>query len=163
MASRTSGTPRRRRSGRIRGLIVRIPRGLWIGVALVTFLAGIAMVGVLSYWWVTFGRQIDTRLHGERDRVLPRVYARPLELYKGQALGDHQLVDRLNDLGYAERARVEKPGEFAIGRGTIILLPRDGAARGRLVRVNFQQPKPAPASAPTAPAGATGRSRCSSR
>jgi penicillin-binding protein 1B len=143
MASRTSGASRRRPAGRVRGLIVRVPRGLWIGLAVVSLLGGMATIGVLSYWWVTFGRQIDARLHGERDRVLPRVYARPLELYRGQALGDHQLVDRLNDLGYAQRARVEKAGEFAIGRGTIVLLPRDGTAKGRLVRVNFQQPKPA--------------------
>lgn len=152
MASRTSGTPRRRPAGRLPGLIVRVPRGLWIGLAVVTLVGGLATVGVLSYWWVTLGRQIDARLHGERDRVLPRVYARPLELYKGQALGDRQLVDRLNDLGYAERARVEKPGEFAIGRGTIVLLPRDGTAKGRLVRVNFQQPKRAPT--PGVPAAA---------
>ena len=152
MASRTSGAPRRRPVGRMRGLIVRVPRGLWIGLAATTLIVGMATVGVLGYWWVIFGRQIDARLHGERDRVLPRVYARPLELYKGQALGDHQLVDRLNDLGYAERARVEKPGEFAIGRGTIVLLPRDGTAKGRLVRVNFQQPKPSPT--PGVPAAA---------
>ncbi len=136
----------------MRGLIVRVPRGLWIGLAVLTLVGGLATVGALSYWWVTLGRQIDARLHGERDRVLPRVYARPLELYKGQALGDRQLVDRLNDLGYAERARVEKPGEFAIGRGTIVLLPRDGTAKGRLVRVNFQQPKRAPT--PGVPAAA---------
>ncbi|MBK5295668.1 MAG: PBP1A family penicillin-binding protein [Vicinamibacteria bacterium] len=152
MASRTSGAPRRRPVGRMRGLIVRVTRGLWIGLAATTLIVGMATVGVLGYWWVIFGRQIDVRLHGERDRVLPRVYARPLELYKGQALGDHQLVDRLNDLGYAERARVEKPGEFAIGRGTIVLLPRDGTAKGRLVRVNFQQPKPSPT--PGVPAAA---------
>ena len=118
---------------------------------MVSLLGGMAAIGVLSYWWVIFGRQIDARLHGERDRVLPRVYARPLELYRGQALGDHQLVDRLNDLGYAQRPRVEKPGEFAIGRGTIVLSPRDGTAKGRLVRVNFQQPAPkASTSAPVA-------------
>ena len=141
MARRSSAAPRRRPAGRLRGLVVRIPRRLWMGTAVVLFIAGMATVGVLGYWWVTFGRQIDARLQGERVRVLPRVYARPLELYKGQSLGDRQLVDRLNDLGYAQRARVEKPGEFAIGRGTIILLPRDGTAKGQLVRVNFQQPK----------------------
>jgi hypothetical protein len=65
------------------------------------------LFGVCSYYWVLFARQIDARLHGERDRVLPRVYARPFELYRGQALGVRQLVDRLNDLGYAERARRE--------------------------------------------------------
>ena len=150
MASRTAGAQKRRPAGRVRGLIIRVPRGIWIGLAAVTLLAGMATVGVLSYWWVTFGRQIDARLHGERDRVLPRVYARPLELYKGQSLSDHQLVDRLNDLGYAQRARVEKPGEFAIGRDTIVLLPRDGPAKGRLVRVNFQQPRSA--ATPGAPA-----------
>ncbi len=145
MASRSSGAPRRRPAGRLRRVIVRVPHGWWIGLGLVAVIAGMAAIGVLSYWWVIFGRQIDARLHGERDRVLPRVYARPLELYKGQSLGDHQLVDRLNDLGYAERAKVERPGEFAIGQDTIVLLPRDGDAKGRLVRVNFQQHKPAPA------------------
>ena len=115
-----------------------MPRGLWIGRRPWSRCsARMAVVGVLSYWWVTFGRQIDARLHGERDRVLPRVYARPLELYKGQALGDHQLVDRLNDLGYAQRARVEKPGEFAIGRGTIVVCPARRHRKGRLVRVNL--------------------------
>ena len=152
MASSNSGTPRRRRGGRLRGVVLRVPRGLRIGVAVLAVIGGMATLGVLSYWWVTFGRQIDARLHGERDRVLPRVYARPLELYRGQALGDHQLVDRLNDLGYAQRARIEKPGEFAIGRGTIVVLPRDGTATGRLVRVNFQQPLPATKSGLPAPA-----------
>ena len=31
---------------------------------------------------------IDARLHGERERVLPRVFARPLELRRGQALSE---------------------------------------------------------------------------
>jgi penicillin-binding protein 1B len=148
---RTTGAPRRRPAGRFRGLIVRVPRRLWIGLFAVAFVAGAVAVGVLSYWWVLFGRQIDARLHGERDRVLPRIYARPLDLYQGQSLGDRQLVDRLNDLGYAQRSRVEKPGEFAIGRGTIVLMPRDGTATARLVRVNFDPPaaaKPAAAAAP---------------
>ena len=33
-----------------------------------------------GYYAVTFSRMIDARLHGERDRVIPRVFARPLEL-----------------------------------------------------------------------------------
>ena len=39
-------------------------------------------------------------------------------LVRGQSLTDRQLIDRLNDLGYAQRASIEKPGEFAIGRAT---------------------------------------------
>ena len=29
----------------------------------------------------------------------------------------------MNDLGYAQRARVEKPGEFAVGAGAISVIP----------------------------------------
>ena len=58
--------------------------------------------------------------------MLPRVFARPLELRKGQSLGAAQIIDRLNDLGYAQRARVEKAGEFAVGAGAIAVIPRGG-------------------------------------
>ena len=34
--------------------------------------------GVLGYYYVQFSRIIEARLHGERDRVIPRVFARPL-------------------------------------------------------------------------------------
>ena len=132
----------------VRGLVIRIPKRIWISIAVIAFVVTGAVAAALGYYWVAFSRQIDARLHGERDRVVPRVYARPLELYRGQAINDRQLVDRLNDLGYAQRARIERPGEFAIGRGTIILIPRDGAHKGTLVRVNFEQRKPASRTGP---------------
>ena len=107
MAVSPSRGRRQKPPGRFRRLVIRIPRRAWIGLGTVAFLVTLAVVGVLAYWWVTFSEPIEARLHGERDRVLPRVYARPLELYRGQAIGERQLVDRLNDLGYAQRARVE--------------------------------------------------------
>jgi penicillin-binding protein 1B len=94
---------------------------------------------VAGYYYISFARLIDARLHGERDRVLPRVYARPLELRRGQSLTDRQLIDRLNDLGYTQRARVEKPGEFAIGMGAVALIPRGVDHKGKVVRVVFQK------------------------
>ena len=78
-----------------------------------------ALVVLSIYYYVTFARILDARLHGERDTVLPRVFARPLELRRGQSLTDRQLVDRLNDLGYAQRSKVERPGEFAVGSGAV--------------------------------------------
>ena len=144
MSRRASGGARRG-GGRIRGLVIRIPRGLWLGLATAIAAVGAVGLGLLAYWWSAFSGPIEQRLHGERDRVLPRVYARPLELYRGQALGDRQLVDRLNDLGYSQRARPERPGEFAIGRGTIVLLPRGGTHAGRLVRINFEEARKAAA------------------
>ena len=110
-----------------------------------------------TYYYVSFAHLIDARLHGERDRVLPRVFARPLELRRGQSLTERQLVDRLNDLGYAQRARPEKPGEFAIGDGAVAIMPRSADLKGQIVRVVFQRP---PAAKPRREAGReTGASR----
>ena len=53
----------------------------------------------------------------------PRVYARPLELRRGQSLTEQQLVDRLNDLGYAQRTMFDRPGEFVIGSGDVTIMP----------------------------------------
>src|SRR5438046_4153444 len=99
----------------------------------------VAVCFVAGYYYVRFAGLIDARLHGERDRVLPRIFARPLELRRGQSLTDRHLVDRLNDLGYAQRARVEKPGEFAIGNGAVAILPRVTSYKGQIVRVVFQR------------------------
>jgi penicillin-binding protein 1B len=93
-----------------------------------------------GYYWVTFGRLIDEQLHGERQRVFPRIFGRPLEIRLGQALTDSQLVGQLNDLGYAERAHVEKPGEFALADGVVTISPRPEEFRGRTVTVSFQRP-----------------------
>ena len=73
--------------------------------------------------------------------MLPRVFARPLELRKGQSLGAAQIIDRLNDLGYAQRARAEKAGEFAVGAGAIAVIPRGGNRHGETVRIRFDQPR----------------------
>jgi penicillin-binding protein 1B len=110
-----------------------------------------------GYSYVSMARLIDARLHGERDRVLPRVFARPLELRRGQSLTDRQLVDRLNDLGYAERVHPDQPGEFAIGSGAVVIRPRAPALKGQLVRVIFQKPvapgiRPVARRAPVKPA-----------
>jgi hypothetical protein len=108
----------------------------WTAVAVAIPTAALCLVA--AYYYISFARLIDARLHGERDRVLPRVYARPLELRRGQSMTDRQLIDRLNDLGYAQRARVEKPGEFSIAAGSVSILPRRTELKGKVVRVLFQ-------------------------
>jgi penicillin-binding protein 1B len=111
----------------------------------------VIIAGVLTYSWITLSKIIEERMHGEQTRVLPRIYARPLELHRGQGLTDRQLIDRLNDLSYTERARVERPGDFAIGRNAVALMVRGGEWDGKVVRVVF-----GPASAkPNSPAVST--------
>jgi penicillin-binding protein 1B len=108
-------------------------------------------VAIVTYYYIAFARVIDVRLHGERERTLPRVFARPVELRRGQTISELDLIARLNDLGYTQRARIEQPGEFAIGRSAIVLTPRSGELQGKIVRVAFDTPKPPKRGAATAP------------
>jgi penicillin-binding protein 1B len=132
-------------------------RPKWVRLAAV----GLAVPAVLfcfalGYYYISFARLLDERLHGERSTVLPRVHARPLELRRGQSLTEQQLVDRLNDLGYAQRTMFERPGEFVIGSGDVTILPRGAEFKGQSVRVVFRRPAPpntkAPARRPAKPA-----------
>jgi len=112
-------------------------------VGAVVFVLG---CGTISYAYVTFSRMIDARLHGEADRVLPRVFARPLEIRRGEGLSERELIDRLNDLGYAQRTLVQSPGEFAVTGGVVTVVPRTGSQAGKVVSVGFQRPAaPVPA------------------
>lgn len=89
------------------------------------------------FYYIRFASLIDVQLNGERERVLPRIYARPLELRVGQAVSEQQLIDRLNDLGYTERDVAARPGEFVIGSGAISLVPRVPELKGQPVEVSF--------------------------
>ena len=95
--------------------------------------------GVLGYYYLSFSRLIDKSLHGERDKVFPQVFARPLEIYRGQSLTNQQLIDRLNDLGYSQRPKLEKPGEFVVSAASVSLVPRPPEFKGQVVQVGFQR------------------------
>src|SRR3989440_8900732 len=110
---------------------------------------------LLIYVYVSDSRIIDARLHGERERSLPRVYARPLEVRRGETLSEAELVARLNDLGYAQRPAVQAPGEFAIARNAVLLMPRAGSFSGKTIRATF--PAPAPVRRASAPPAAPPR------
>jgi penicillin-binding protein 1B len=116
-------------------------------------LPAVVASAMLGYYYVKFARIVDDRLHGQRERVLPRVYGRPMELRRGQALSERQLVDRLNDLGYAERADPAGPGEFAVSDRVVALAPRAGDLAGKMVRATFSKPPTLKPGAPPPPQG----------
>lgn len=134
---------RARRGGRSGGLKFRILISRrWTRYALLAAVVPLLLgCGALGYYYTQFSRLIETRLHGERERTIPRVFARPLLLYAGQGITETDLVARLNDLGYSERTRVDRPGEFAVVDGVIAIMPRGGPDAGRIVRVAFTQPR----------------------
>ena len=131
-----------------RGWRVRLPRLRWPALlvpykrhlTIALCVIAVLIVGTLSYLYVSYGRIIDARLHGERDRATPRVFARPLSLQTGQSLSQAELIARLNDIGYAQRARVERAGDFAIDRSSVVLLSRGGDQAGKVVTVAFPEP-----------------------
>jgi penicillin-binding protein 1B len=110
----------------------------WKFYVLVGAGATFAIFTIVSiYFYIGFSRMIDARLAGETRRSDPRIYARPFELRRGQSLTPLQIVDRLNDLGYSHRAKAEQPGEFAVGRDAVVMIPRDGDRKDQVVRIVF--------------------------
>lgn len=95
------------------------------------------MLGIVAATYVSYARQIDERLAGERERTPPQLYARPLQLYQGQAISLPRLVDRLNDLGYAQRLTAATPGEFAVVGDSVTIQPRGTSATGGVIRASF--------------------------
>ena len=101
------------------------------------------VLGVAAvYFWISFSKMIDARLAGDVQRTDPRIFARPLTVKRGQSLTPNQLVDRLNDLGYANRAQATQPGEFTVGRDAIVVIPRAGERKGERARVVFAKRNP---------------------
>ena len=129
----------------VRIYVARIWRRRWVRLlAAGLAVPVVALCFATGYYYISFARIIDARLHGERDRVLPRVFARPLELRRGQSLTLRQLIDSLNDIGYAERGRAEKPGEFTVGSDDVTILPRTAEPKNLPLRVIFPKPPKAP-------------------
>src|SRR6185503_6550872 len=130
----------------IRIRVSAIWRKRWVRlVALALAIPLVIFCFVATFYSVRFVRLIDARLHGERETVFPRVFARPLELRRGQSMTERQLIDRLNELGYAQRGQVGKPGEFAaFGNAVVTIIPREPLENESRVRVISQRPPPAP-------------------
>jgi len=101
-------------------------------------IAAVCLV-LIAVLWVHDARIIEAKLGGEQ-RPMPRIYGRPFELHPGQGLTPAQLEQRLNDVGYAQRARAEQPGEFSSAGGVVMFISRPTAgAKSQPVRVDFSR------------------------
>ncbi|MDQ3070545.1 MAG: PBP1A family penicillin-binding protein, partial [Acidobacteriota bacterium] len=112
------------------------PRRRWLRAVL--FLLGIPLVALtllFIYYWMSFSRMLDERFSADPEPA-PRLFARPMTIRQGQSLSARQLIDRLNDLGYAQRTLADAPGEFAVlSTGAVVLVPR--GANAAAVHVTF--------------------------
>ncbi len=120
----------------LRGRSWKLYAALAIGIPALLFVA------VTAYAYIQLSQLIDARMHGEFQRTDPRIFGRPLTIRRGQRVTLPQMVDRLNDLGYAQRSPVEQPGQFAIGRDALAIVPRAGDRAGQTVRFVFSPVTP---------------------
>jgi penicillin-binding protein 1B len=130
--------PARRRAGPTGPSRPRVARRRWLRYLLYAA-GGVFGVGLaaFAFLYVSYSGMVNDRLHGERERTIPRVYARPVELRRGQSMSQLELIARFNDLGYAQRPTVDAPGQFAVEANAIAVRPRGGEQSGRTIRVTF--------------------------
>ncbi len=108
-----------------------------LGSAALLWLIG---VGLVTYAWMSDRRLIDAKLGGE-ERPVPRVFGRPFAVHAGDSVSESQLVERLNDVGYAQRPKAAVPGEFSVAGPAVLVVPRGAAgAAPHTVRLDFSKP-----------------------
>jgi penicillin-binding protein 1B len=138
--ARSGQSPSRQRSRKFLSIRIGEGRRPWIRVALVV-LAALASIMFLvgSFYWIKYGRLIDSKLGGEQ-RPIPRIFGRPYTLRAGSAISPTQFVQRLNDVGYAERPKVEGPGEFNVqGNSVTVGIRAAGQAKAQTVKIDFSK------------------------
>ncbi len=102
------------------------PKRRWLRALF--FVVGVpatALALLFVYYWMSFSKLLDERFSTE-PAPAPRLFARPMVVREGQSISARQLIDRLNDLGYAQRTQASSPGEFAPVDDGIVLIPRTG-------------------------------------
>jgi len=118
-------------------LRIRITRGFWssrVGIAiLVVFLAAfVAGAGVLTYYYVAFGKLIDQRLTGQIFENTSAVYTAPGRIFTGESLRESELTSYLLRAGYQESDVAGSPGYFKVSGPVVDIRPSpDSYFRGR--------------------------------
>ncbi len=107
----------------------------WIKLSLTLLL-------VLAGYVVWLDVQVTSQFTGKRWSLPARVYARPLELYAGQALTADQFAAELNALHYRPVRSVQQAGQYSRNRKTFHLNTRsfsfwDGEESSKNLRVSF--------------------------
>lgn len=79
---------------------------------------------VIMVWAIYLDAQVRHRFEGKRWALPAQVYARPLEIYEGQALNKSNLEQELALLQYRKRTHVQTPGDYTFRAGRINIYAR---------------------------------------
>lgn len=103
----------------------------------------LTLIMVLLAFTAYLDALVTRQFEGKKWDIPARVYARPLELYQGLALGPGQLQTQLKLQGYQAVQTVARPGTFARQGNRFIIYSRgfhfaDGTENSRYAQVRFQ-------------------------
>jgi penicillin-binding protein 1B len=125
-------------------MVARIRTRLRVGRAiffsLVTF--GVFVMLALLYYVALLDKDIKEKFEGRRWDIPAQAYARPLELYPGNALTHDTLLEELELLGYRQTTEPAIPGSYHIEETAVSIQTReftfwDGVEPSRYLRVVF--------------------------
>ena len=97
-----------------------------------------ALLGAV--YWAWLDRKVVAAFNARQWELPARIYASPIELHQGKALGRDPLVSALGILGYRQVKAPAGPGQFALARDHLDLVTRgfafpDGAEPSRAIRI----------------------------
>ncbi len=116
-------------------------RRIAVTASLLIVVLSIAVV-VLSVYLIGLDRQIRGRFAGARWALPAQVYAAPMDLYPGMAIGPAELLHELGRLGYREDPRLQSTGSYSPFRRRVDVHLRafefwDGPQPERLLSIGF--------------------------
>ncbi len=109
----------------------------------VFWLSLVGGIGLFIYL-IKVDKEVSPKFENRRWSLPARVYARPLELFKGAALSPDQVKEELNLLHYRETDKLSRPGSYRMSNNTLELYTRqftfgDGVEPSRQLRLQFEQ------------------------
>ncbi|MCI0749067.1 MAG: penicillin-binding protein 1B [Nevskiales bacterium] len=113
------------------------------GYAWIAAVAGVSLALLAFFAYVlVLDREVRLRFAGARWALPAQVYAAPLEIYPGLALGQKAFQGELGRLGYRPARKLAGPGSFAVGRDRVQVHTRpfsfwDGSQPAARVEVIF--------------------------
>src|ERR1700680_2147271 len=121
-------------------LRIRINRDFWlsrIGLAILgtVLVLLLTTIGVVTYYWISYGRMIDLRLSGHIQQTTARIYAAPMRISTGETLTIGALADHLQRAGYSELDVQGTPGRYVLHGNEIEIRPSDESYFGAKNRI----------------------------
>ena len=107
---------------------IRIGQGFWatrvglvlLGTVLVLLLTA---TGVMTYYWISYGRMIDLRISGHIQQTTARIYSDPMRISAGQSLTVAELANHMERAGYSQLDVHGTPGRYVLHGSEIEIRP----------------------------------------